>query len=187
MGRLTHRTGEGWSYFVTTKSWHSAFLFQAEETARIIISKMLEYRDRGNYLLHDFVIMPNHLHVILTPSSRTSLEKAVQLIKGGSSFTIHKVRCEKGEIWQDGFHESQITSGLDYQRKREYVWFNPVAAKLVERPELWPYGSACGKFELDPIPQRLKPIPNCDDNVGAKAPTPIASTCTVAEAKEQTK
>lgn len=171
MGRLAHHTGPGWSYFVTTKAFQSGFLFQVEQTARIVVAKLLEYRDKGNYLLHDFVLMPNHLHLILTPTG-VSLEKAMQLIKGGSSHEIHAVRGSKMPIWQAGFHESRVTNWGDYQKKRDYVRFNPVAAKLVERPELWPYGSEKGQFELDPIPQRLKPPVLDPGNVGPEGPTP---------------
>jgi REP element-mobilizing transposase RayT len=175
MGRLIHHTGPGWTYFVTTKAFNSSFLFQVEETARIVVAKLLEYRDKGNYLLHDFAMMPNHLHLILTPSS-ASLEKCMQLIKGGSSFEIHKLRGSKTEIWQPGFHESRVTSWTDYQKKRDYIRFNPVAAKLVEKPELWVYGSASGGFQLNPIPQGLKPIFLHTPNVGPKGPTPGAPT-----------
>jgi putative transposase len=177
MGRLSHRTGEGWTYFVTTKSWENTFWFQADKLAPIVVGKMLEYRDNENYFLHDFVLMPNHLHVILTPAS-ASLEKCMQLIKGGSSFEIHKLRGSKSEVWQSGFHESRVTGPTDYQKKRDYVWFNPVAAKLVERPEVWSYGSASGKYKLAPVPQGQKPIPSHGADVGAKAPTPGAPTQT---------
>jgi putative transposase len=171
MGRLTHRTGPGFTYFVTTNSWESTFWFQAEKAAETVVGKMLEYRDKGNYLLHDFVLMPNHLHLILTPTS-ASLEKCMQLIKGGSSFEIHKLRGSRTEIWQSGFHDSRVRSWADYQTKKDYVLFNPVAAKLVERPELWPYGSASGHFRLDPIPQGLKPNVGASADVGPKGPTP---------------
>ena len=187
MGRLTHHTGPGWTYFITTKAWESKSLFQVEETAQIIVSKLLEYRDKGNYLLHDFVLMPNHLHLILTPAETVSLEKAMQLIKGGSSHEIHAARGSKMPVWQSGFHESRVTCWTDYQNKRDYICFNPVAARLAERPELWMFGSASGRFALDPIPQGLKPIPSGALNVGAKAPTPGAPTGTVisgAEAQE---
>ena len=174
MSGLTHHTGPGWTYFITTKAWESQSRFQVQETAQIVVEKLLEYRDKGNCLLHDFVLMTNHLHLILTPAQGVSLEKAMQLVKGGSSHEIHAARGSKMPVWQSGFHESRVTSWADYQKKRDYVMFNPVAAKLVERPELWPFGSACGKFRLDPIPQGLKPpIPEAL-NVGAKAPTPVA-------------
>lgn len=173
MGRLTHRTGPGWTYFVTTKSWENTFWFQAIKAAQIVVGKMLEYRASGNYLLHDFVLMPNHLHLILTPDAST-LEKCLQLIKGGSSFEIHKLRGSKSEIWQSGFHESRVRNWKEYQTKRDYVNFNPVAAKLVERPEDWEFSSASRKYPLDPIPQWLKPISGQITNVGPEGPTPGA-------------
>ena len=171
MGRLIHRTQPGWTYFVTTKSWENTFWFQAVRAAEVVVNKMLEYRDKGNYLLHGFVLMPNHLHLILTPTS-VSLEKCMQLIKGGSSFEIHKLRGSRTEIWQSGFHESRVRDFAGYRIKADYVRFNPVTAKLVEKPEDWRYGSANGSFVLDPIPQGLKPQFSPSANVGAKAPTP---------------
>src|SRR5215471_6914393 len=172
---MTHLTGPGWTYFVTTKAWQGVSAFQVREITETVVNKLLEYRNGGNYLLHDFVIMPNHLHLILTPSS-TSLERCLQLIKGGSSFEIHKLRGGRGPIWQSGFHESRVVDWPDYRKKRDYVLFNPVAAKLVERPELWPYGSASGKYALDPIPQGLKPLTLQSPKVGPEGPTPTVPT-----------
>ena len=172
MGRLTHRTAPGWTYFVTTKAWQNVAVFQVYVTAEIVIRKILEYRDKGNFLLHEFVSMPDHLHLLLTPSETVSLEKAMQLIKGGSSHEIHSVRGNRMQIWQSGFHESRVAGFGEYRAKADYIRFNPVAAKLVERPEDWQFGSASGRFRLDPIPQGLKPIDRMPVNAGAKAPTP---------------
>jgi putative transposase len=174
MGRLIHRTSPGSTYFVTTKCWQNVAVFQVTEVANIAVEKLLEYRGKGNYLLHEFVVMPNHLHLTLTPANSISLEKAIQLIKGGTSYGIHRVRAKKIQIWQSGFHESRIRDAIDYRSKSDYIRFNPVVAKLVERPEDWPFGSASGKYPLDPIPQGLKPsIPHLLD-VGPKGPTPKA-------------
>jgi putative transposase len=181
VGRLAHHTGMGWTYFVTTNAWQSTFLFQVEETARIIVAKMLEHWDKRSYLLHDFVLMLNHLHLISTSADSVSLEKAIQLIKGGSSYEIHKTRNPRLQICQPGCHESRATSWTDYQERRDYIWFNPVAVKLVERPEWWVNGSASGKYTLDPIAQGLKPIGGLAGNVGPKGPTHGAITSSKAE------
>jgi putative transposase len=172
MGRLTHRTSPGWTYFATTKCWQCVAIFEVRENAGLVIAKLLEYRDKGNYLLHDFVLMPNHLHLILTPARSTSLEKAMQFIKGGSSHTIHASRGAHQQIWQAGFHESRAKDSADYKIKADYIRFNPVTAKLVERPEEWHFGSGSGLFVLDPIPQGLKPFSSNSAVVGAEAPSP---------------
>jgi putative transposase len=172
MGRLTHRTMPEWTYFVTTKAWQSVSVFSVQEIAHIVVGKVIEYRRRGNYLLHEFVLMPNHLHLILTPSDSVSLEKAMQLIKGGSSHEIHQVRANKMQIWQSGFHESRVTDSTDFKKKADYIRFNPIVAGLAELPQDWPFGSASGKYELDPIPQGLKLAILSSRNVGPKGPTP---------------
>jgi REP element-mobilizing transposase RayT len=64
-------------------------VFQVIENAETLIHCMAERRKRGEHLLYEFVDMPNHLHLLLTPGRDTSLEKAMQLIKGGSSHQIH--------------------------------------------------------------------------------------------------
>jgi putative transposase len=179
MGRLTHRTGPGWTYFVTTKAWQSAAVFQVTEVAQIFVTKLLEYGHEGNYLLHEFVLMPNHLHLLLTPSFSTTLEKAMHLIKGGSSHEIHRVRQTKTPVWQSGFHESRVTGALDYKTKADSIHFNPLTAGLVTRLEEWPFSSASGKYELDPIPQGLKPLSCAPEIVGPKGPTPAANAKSV--------
>jgi putative transposase len=175
MGRLTHRTGPGWTYFVTTKAWQNVAVFQVTEVAEILVAKLFEYRDKGNYLLHEFILMPNHLHLLLTPSSTTSLEKAMNLIKGGSSHEIHRVRGNAMQIWQSGFHESRVKDLNDYKIKADYIRFNPVMARLVSQPEEWPFSSASQNYRLDPIPQGLKPLVQESPNVGPKGPTPAPS------------
>jgi putative transposase len=175
MGRLAHRTKPGWTYFVTTKTAQNISVFQVKDVADIVPAKMLEYRSKGNYLLHDFVLMPNHLHLILTPADCLTLEKCMQLVKGGSSHEIHRVRGSKMQIWQSGFHESRVTDSSDYRKKADYIRFNPVAVNLVQRPELWPFSSASGRYKCDPIPQGLQPVVLSSTNVGPKGPTPNPS------------
>ena len=172
MVRLRHQAFPGATYFVTTKCWQNISIFQVTQSAEILITKMLEYRDKGNYLLHEFVVMPNHLHILIIAGSSTSLERAMQLIKGGSSHEVRKVRGTTASIWQSGFHESRVRDAADYKSKADYILFNPVTAKLIERAEDWRYSSASGTYKIDPIPQRLKPVGRQSLNVGAEAPTP---------------
>lgn len=149
MGRLQHRTAPGCTYFVTTKTWQNRSVFQVKENAGTLVQCRLHYRDQGVYRLHEFVVMPKHLHVLLTPSIETSLEKAMQLIKGGSSHRIHRQREKSGLIWNSGFHEVTVRDAEDFEARRRYIHTNPIEARLVERAADWPWSSASGKFALD--------------------------------------
>lgn len=171
MGRLRHRTTPGSTYFVTTKAAQSISLFHVQQIAEIVIDKLLHYRNTGAYELHEFVLMPNHLHLLLTPNNDTTLEKALQVIKGGSSHEIHKQRGDKTEIWQSGFHESIVRDLADYLSRVHYIHQNPVSAGLVHSPEEWNWSSASKRVALDPRPQGLK-LSSTQFYVGAEAPTP---------------
>ena len=165
MSSPTLRSTPGSSYFETTKCWQGRCIFQVPEIAEILGQTLFDYRQRGAYHLHEFVLMPDHLHLLLTPGATASLEKAIQLIKGGSSHRIHKERNQRMEIWQQGFYDWTIRDADDWQSKAEYIRMNPVRAKLVQAPEVWPYSSASGKFELDPMPAKYLQMTS-----GAKAP-----------------
>jgi putative transposase len=149
MSTPKHRTTIGRSYFVTTRCWQGRHVFQVPENAEILLATMIRHREAKAYLLHEFVVMPDHLHVLLTPSATTSLEKAIQLIKGGSSHEIHKQRGQRMPIWQEGFYDWTVRDLDDWCAKVEYIRMNPVRAGLVTKGEDWPYSSASGRFRLD--------------------------------------
>jgi putative transposase len=120
------------------------------EIASIVEEAIFRYRDGGKYQVRRHVVMPDHVHVILTSGDSTSLEKAVQLIKGGSSYMIGKGREVKFPVWHEGFTEHQIRDARDFEAHVIYVDENPVKAHLAEVAGKYPHGSAAGKFVLDP-------------------------------------
>src|SRR3984893_16491975 len=108
MSKPPHRTGPERTYFISSATWERRELFRVPQVAEILVQRILACRDKGAYLLHEFVVMPNHFHLRLTPGETTTLEKAVQLINGGSSHEIHQETGNKMEIWQVGFHDWTI-------------------------------------------------------------------------------
>jgi putative transposase len=143
------------TFFVTTVTWKRIPIFRVEARARLFVDVLLDYRKQGKYLLHEFVVMPDHIHALVTPAPEISLERAVQFIKGGFSFRLRKV--ERIEVWQESFTNHRIRDEEDYQRHCDYIWLNPVRAKLSVRPEDYPYSSAFGRMRFDAAPQGLKP------------------------------
>lgn len=145
------------TYFITAKSWAGRSIFQSERTASLLIETLVDYRASGKYELHEFVVMPDHIHLLLTPGPDVTLERVMQFVKGGFS---HRTGRELGPslgIWARGYVDHRIRDIQDYQSHRGYIHQNPVRRGLASSPEQFPYSSANPKFRLDPIPQGLKP------------------------------
>jgi putative transposase len=139
-------------FFVTTITAQRQPIFRQESTAELFVETLAHYRDGGNFLLHEFVVMPDHVHALLTPAENISLERAMQFIKGGFSY-----RFKHGAIWQASFTNHRVRDEEDYGSHRDYIWMNPVRARLAATAEGYPYSSAAGRLRLDPVPQGLKP------------------------------
>ena len=88
-----------------------------------MVNTLSRYREQGRFQLHGFVIMPDHIHVLITPAPDQTIERCVQLIKGGFSFAMRNQF--DGEIWQDGYHAHRITDATDYQNQLLYIANNP--------------------------------------------------------------
>jgi REP element-mobilizing transposase RayT len=80
---MAHAPQEIRTFFVTSVTNRRHAFFKNADAAELLIDTLYFYRGEGRFELHEFVIMPDHLHLIITPEERIPLEKAVQYIKGG--------------------------------------------------------------------------------------------------------
>jgi len=146
------------TFFVTSSTCDKRNLLQSDRAAGLFLKVLYEYRAQGKFRLHEFVVMPDHFHLLLTVGSEISVEKAVQFIKGGFAFRAGKELGMKAPVWQKGFSEVRIVDSPAYSQIREYIRSNPVKRRLVLTPEQYPFSSAHSGFELDSRPQGLKPV-----------------------------
>ncbi len=130
------RTAIPGTYFVTAATYNRRRLFQVSANADLLLATLQHYRREGHYKLHAFVVMPDHIHLLLTPTD--TLERAIQLIKGGFS---HR-RASKLPVWQRSFTDHRIRDRDDFDTRRNYIHQNPVRAHLTERAEDYPHSSA---------------------------------------------
>jgi putative transposase len=139
------------TYFVTSVTARRRRLFQVTVTEELLQQTILDYRGQGKFLLHAFVIMPDHFHALIRPAPDVSLEKAMQFIKGGFSFRLKS----KLDVWMRSFNESQIMSAEKFANCVRYIEGNPVRRGLVSTPEEFQFSSA-GRDGIDPIPFHLR-------------------------------
>jgi putative transposase len=139
------------TYFVTAVTAQRRRIFQVTASAELFVKALLDYHQQGKFLLHGFVVMPDHFHAIITPASDVSLEKAMQYIKGGFSFRLKS----KLEVWMRSFNESQILDAEKFQECLRYIEDNPVRRGLASTPRDFPYSSAASG-RPDPMPAHLQ-------------------------------
>lgn len=106
--------------------------------------------------------MPEHFHILVTPAEDTTLERALQLIKGGSARQIGKGLGFKLPVWQRGFSDHRTRDEQDYQEHLNYLGQNPVKRGLCRGDGEYEFSSASGRYAVDDIPQRLKPPENVE-------------------------
>ena len=127
------------TFFATTKTSQGLPLLQSERNATLMIDVLRSYVAAGKFRLHDFVVMPNHVHLLMTVGADMTIEKAMQFVKGGFSYRLRKECGYLGEVWQRGFSETRVECRQSFIKHREYIAANPLKAGLVERPEEFPY------------------------------------------------
>ncbi len=130
------------TFFVSTKTSLGRALLQSKPHANLLIDVMRSYAAAKKFTIHDFVVMPDHVHLLMTLDGTMSIEKAVQLIKGGYSYRVKKELGYRGEIWQRGFSEVRVDDRASFLAHREYIDQNPVKAGLARAPDEFPYSSA---------------------------------------------
>jgi putative transposase len=127
--------------------------FPPSSDIELFIVTLFQHRDKGRFLLHGFFVMPDHIHVLITPAIDQSTARCIQFIKGGYSFAARN-QSSSDEIWQSGYHEHRIRDEQDFHNQLRYIANNPERKQYEDYPHV--HNRYLGR--LDPIPQGLKPL-----------------------------
>jgi putative transposase len=118
------------TFFVTVLASGKKLLFHNDRYAKLLVDCLLHYRDESKFAVHAFVIMPDHAHIVLTPLAARTVERSVQLIKGGYSYRIRKELGYQGEVWRQSFHDRRLRDERELLVAIEYTHQNPVRRGL---------------------------------------------------------
>jgi len=102
------------TYFITICAYTHCNLFQRSEVAQLMAATLFNYRDAGEFELHEYVIMPDHIHVLLSLHDEQKLSRAIQLIKGGFSHTLGENGIMFREVWQQRYHDRRIRDDNEF-------------------------------------------------------------------------
>jgi len=121
-----------------------------ERAARLVEEAVLAGRERGWYYLLAYVVMPDHLHLVIRPRGR-EVSSAVQGVKALASRKVNALLGKKGPLWRRGFGMRTIEDPSHAKRTIKYVEANPVRDRLASTPEGYRFSSAHRREVVDPL------------------------------------
>lgn len=137
-------------YLVTTNVRLRTPFFRHEHLAKLM-EQSIWWRRKCQYVVYAYVVMPDHLHLLLQPM-RGNISQILQSLKLHSSLEINRCLNKHSDEsafvamggygmfrWQKGFYDHVITDDQDLINHVEYIRYNPVKAGLVEQPENYPF------------------------------------------------
>jgi len=145
---LPHWKLSGSTYFVTfcVKNRENKPLLHP--TSAKIVEDALKFYDTKQYHLDAYVIMPDHVHLLIKPFEGFRLKKVITNIKKFTANEINKLYQTKGRFWQIEPFDHLVRNLGYWVRYFDYIHNNPVKAKLASKPEdyLW---SSLNKWYMD--------------------------------------
>src|SRR5215469_13080602 len=121
------------TYFITICAHMQQNLFQRDEVAELMIATFFKYRDAGEYELHEYVVMPNHIHLLLSITERQKLGRVIQLIKGGFSHSLRENGITFRTVWEQRYYDRRVRDAHEFAEFSHYIRQNPVRKHLVGR------------------------------------------------------
>ena len=120
---------------------HGECVLKQPKIAEVVVGA-LRYFEGQRYELRSWVVMPNHVHVVVWPKPPETLSKVLHSWKSYTSSEANKLLSRVGNsLWQTESYDHLIRDDADLARCCEYTTMNPVNARLCERPEEWKWSS----------------------------------------------
>jgi putative transposase len=169
---LKRYTGRNDLHFITFCCYHRKRLLDSVKSRNLVIRVLAEVRAKYGFALVGYVIMPEHVHLLISESSAVPPAKIIQVFKQRVSRRMRgKKRAIKNQLtlrfpqphsevrrfWQRRYYDFNIYSRKKLWEKLEYMHANPVEERLVQHPRDWPwsswsnYSTGKGILKIDPV------------------------------------
>ena len=114
---------------------------RSPKLAQVVDDALLHF-DGSRYRLHAWVVMPNHVHVLITPLRSYSLSGVLHSWKSFMSKKANQILNRAGRFWQEEYFDRFIRTEKHFRSATEYIELNPVMAGLCKNKEDWKFSSA---------------------------------------------
>ena len=131
-----HHTGQ--SHFVTFCCYHRYPQFTTEASRQIFENALERVRRSFGLRVYGYVVMPEHIHLLVSEPARATLADALKSLKQG---VARRLIGDGDHFWQKRYYDFNVRNHAQFVEKLRYIHCNPVKRELCERPEDWPWSS----------------------------------------------
>ena len=172
---LRRRYGLRHLHFITCSCYRRMPLLASSRAKNLFVKILGEVRDRYGFALAGYVVMPNHIHLLISEPARGTPSTVMQVLKQRVSRRLRpkprkKVSSQQLRLpfrqahdflppfWQPRFYDFNVWSQTKFVEKLQYMHMNPVKRKLVAHPKDWPWSSFSFYAKKEPGPIRIDPL-----------------------------
>jgi putative transposase len=135
---LTRFHHSGQSHFVTFCCYHRHHLLTTDVSCRFFESAFERVRHSYRLNVYGYVVMPEHVHLLLSEPQQETLADAMKSLKQGVS---RRLIGDAEHFWQKRYYDFNVRTYPQFVEKLRYIHRNPVKRGLCERPEDWEWSS----------------------------------------------
>jgi putative transposase len=125
---------------VTARANRGEFSFESERVKELFLRVVKRAKAKLSFVLRNFCIMGNHIHLMLRPIGGASLSRIMQWVLSVFAAAFNRMFGIQGHVWYDRFKSKVIESVQQQLATFRYIARNPVVAKIVAAPVEYAYG-----------------------------------------------
>ena len=149
--RLPRYNTEGECHFVTSVTRDHRQIFRDSDNVAILVKALGFYQRRGDLRLLGYVVMPDHIHLMIVPTGGT-VSDVMRNIKAYTGNAIRQRIGTESDVWQDSFYDHLVEDERDFQVRLGYMHENPLRSGIVEDLKAYPYSSYTNFYtDLEPV------------------------------------
>ena len=136
--RLKRYQGQGDFHFLTFSCYHRLPYLDDDRARTVFLDALENLRSRHQFFVFGYVLMPEHVHLLLGEPKTHSLATTLSVLKGETS---KRLKGDLPQFWQTRYYDFNLITQPKLIEKLRYIHRNPGARGLVEEPQDWPWSS----------------------------------------------
>jgi putative transposase len=150
--RRNHRLYiSGGTYFITSVTNKRNPLFQDQETVGLLRQILHNVKQLYPFIMQAYAFLPDHFHIMIKPHESIIISQIIQSLKQNFTWNYKEIKgipkSTSITIWQSGSYDHVIRDDDDYKRHLDYIHYNPVKHRYVNKPEDFSYTSYTNYIE----------------------------------------